>query len=99
MIASELKVLESKGAGLRSWCAFIKNQVASELKRMIQDQVSLAYINDYMLTERSYNWTQITGLPFDPFECAREMTSRGVECPKCFDRLSVRECLPGPLPS
>ncbi|SJL02686.1 uncharacterized protein ARMOST_06020 [Armillaria ostoyae] len=55
----------------------------------ILDQVSLAYTNDYMVTERSYNWTRLTGLPFDPFECAREMTNRGVECPKCFDRLSV----------
>ncbi|KAK0190298.1 hypothetical protein F5146DRAFT_1137132 [Armillaria mellea] len=55
----------------------------------IMDRVSLAYTNDHMLTERSRNWTRLTGLPFDPFECAKEMTSRAVECPKCFDRLSV----------
>ncbi|KAK0491655.1 hypothetical protein IW261DRAFT_101854 [Armillaria novae-zelandiae] len=55
----------------------------------IMDQVSLAYASDYMVTGRSYNWTLLTGLPFDPFECAREMTTRDVECPKCFDRLSV----------
>ncbi|KAK0439257.1 uncharacterized protein EV420DRAFT_1178806 [Desarmillaria tabescens] len=55
----------------------------------IMDQVSSVYTNDYMIVERSYHWTELTGLPFDPFECAKKLTRRGVECPRCFDSLSV----------